>query len=243
MTRPPPRARSSCVIAPRPRAARDLRRQLLQEPPAEGAGRARPRRHGGEAALDLLRAAARDGERLQHLLPRRQGAGRDDARARRLAPRRAGRPPGRLDPRRERRRPEGTADRRAVDQPQRDDGDAARRRLPAGLLDPDRLRVAHLPDGRSLDQPARPVARPRGVHPLPERPAAGLRGHPQREPGVAGPGQRHADRADRLRLHGDDQAREGGHRASTCTRRSCSTRSSARSSRTSAGRTWPRWSR
>ena len=126
--------------------------QLLQQPAAAGAGCARPRRHHGEEALGLLRAAARNGQRLQRLLPRRQSARRDDLRARRLASGGTGWPADRLGAGRERGGRDRPADRRAVGESERVDHDAAGRRLPARLLDPDRLGIAHVPHGRPVDE-------------------------------------------------------------------------------------------
>ena len=72
----------------------------------------------------------------------------------------------------------------------------AGRGLSAGVRHQDCLRRAHVPNGRPLDQPARPVAGSRGLHPLSQPTGTRLRGRPQLESRVAGAAGRHAHRED-----------------------------------------------
>ena len=81
-------------------------------------------------------------------------------------------------------------------QPERDDRHPAERRLPGRLYDRHALGRPEIPDGRPLGEPPRPMARPRSLHPLSDAPETGLHGRPQPQPGLAGPGERHAHRKD-----------------------------------------------
>ena len=171
-----------------------------------------PGRHARHDARRVLRRHPRHGQRQQSLRHRGQGTRRHGARLRRHPRRGAGRPARRVAARRTRDRRARPPDRGPERQPQRLDRHAPERRVPGHLHDPDRLGRPDVPHGRPLDESARPVARPRGLHPLPERPVPGLRGRAQSQPRVPGPPERHAHRAHDLRVHGTHPPRAGRRR-------------------------------